>query len=369
MVIGIKYYSICFVQILGSVKQHDENNSNPNSPQMRGRPRVKRPPLMSQPNVLGSPLPSPHPPRKQEMYRSTSLETRSRTPSPNPTPTSTPMNEYYGSSNLTDRSRSPSPSLSSPVNTPPKRSTRKLPVVPQPHPIKPSTLNLAQPKLKENMPRVMPSPTIPQPSKSPGSINFPKLNPSPTHKPKPNIVPLAHNIPPPGKLGRPEPYSPTERNNLNKITDPRDHLAQSKSLPLYNRRGDVSNLPKEGQFKTNSRSPDMKRLRRESSDRTRPTAKSFEGPNQLSNPPSGANVGRDRGERGAHLPSGGHASSTRGHAHSPSQARSPRNIRASPNVPNGVKHRNGRKPEKLELRSDSNVPLTQDSDDDDDDWC
>ena len=359
------HFVICLLS--GSFK-HEENNSNPNSPQMRGRPRVKRPPLMSQPHVMGSPLPSPHPPRKQEMYRSTSLETRSRTPSPNPTPTSTPMNEYYGTSNLTDRSRSPSPSLSSPVNTPPKRSSRKLPVVPQPHPTKPSTLNLAQPKLKENMPRVMPSPTIPQPSKSPGSINFPKLNPSPTHKPKLNIVSVPHNIPPPGKLGRPEPYSPTERNNLNKITDPRDHLSQSRSLPLYGKRGEPkSNIPQVDQLRRINHSPDINRLRRESSERTRtrPSARSFEEPNQLSYSPGGASIGRGRGE----LPPSAHMGSNQSHAQSPSQSRSPRSVRATSNVPNGVKRRNGRKPEKLELRSDSNVPLTQESDEDEDDWC
>ena len=218
------------------------------------------------------------------------------------------------------------------------------------------------------MPRVMPSPTIPQPSKSPGSINFPKLNPSPTHKPKLNIVSVPHNIPPPGKLGRPEPYSPTERNNLNKITDPRDHLSQSRSLPLYGKRGEPkSNIPQVDQLRRINHSPDINRLRRESSERTRtrPSARSFEEPNQLSYSPGGASIGRGRGE----LPPSAHMGSNQSHAQSPSQSRSPRSVRASSNVPNGVKRRNGRKPEKLELRSDSNVPLTQESDEDEDDWC
>ena len=59
-------------------------------PQMRGRSRTRstgRPPLQSQSPVLGSPLPSPgHMGRRVRdehgFYRSTSLETRSRTPFP-----------------------------------------------------------------------------------------------------------------------------------------------------------------------------------------------------------------------------------------------------------------------------------------------
>uniref|UniRef100_A0A0L8G525 Voltage-dependent calcium channel alpha-1 subunit IQ domain-containing protein n=1 Tax=Octopus bimaculoides TaxID=37653 RepID=A0A0L8G525_OCTBM len=204
--------------------KHDDSLSVPTSPQMRGRSRGRhRPPLQQQGQILGSPLPSPTARRKEPtFYRSTSLENRSRSPSPNLTPT--PMlhqHEYYGSANLTDRSRSPSPG---PTVTQPRKATRKLPAVPS----KPSTLNLAQTRPRDNMPRVMPSPTVPQPSKSPGSINFPRLNASPTHIPR--IGPTVGQAPPLGRLGRPEPYSPTERNSLSKLSPER-----SRTLPATQR--------------------------------------------------------------------------------------------------------------------------------------
>ncbi|XP_060591923.1 voltage-dependent calcium channel type A subunit alpha-1-like isoform X8 [Ruditapes philippinarum] len=346
--------------------RHEDSISIPNSPQLRSRPRLKqqRPPLMPQPHVMGSPLPSPQPRIRSEMYRSTSLETRSRSPSPNPTPSSTPMNEYYGGSNLTDRSRSPTP-VSSPVNTPPKRSTRKLPTAPV-QPTKPSTLNLAQPKLKENMPRVMPSPTIRQPSKSPGSINFPRLNTSPTRKPKLNIAPVPHNIPPPGKLGRPEPYSPTERNNLNKISDPRDRPGQTRSLPgHYSRRPNVP--PNDNGHRVSRHSPDFNRMRE--NERTRhPPSRHFDEPRHA---PS-RHV--EESNHGA-SPVRGRIDRSRDRMHSNpnhnNQGNEPsRTVRQPASVPNGFKSRNGnRKQDKMELRSDSNVPLTNDSDDDDEDWC
>ncbi|GAB1607065.1 hypothetical protein Ahia01_000989300 [Argonauta hians] len=204
--------------------KHDDSLSVPTSPQMRGRSRGRhRPPLQQQGQILASPLPSPTARRKEPtFYRSTSLENRSRSPSPNLTPT--PMlhqHEYYGSANLTDRSRSPSPG---PTVSQPRKSTRKLPAVPS----KPSTLNLAQPRPRDNMPRVMPSPTVPQPSKSPGSINFPRLNASPTHIPR--AGPTVGQAPPLGRLGRPEPYSPTERNSISKLSPER-----SRTLPATQR--------------------------------------------------------------------------------------------------------------------------------------
>nr|BAA13136.2 voltage-dependent calcium channel [Heterololigo bleekeri] len=200
----------------------DDSLSVPTSPQMRGRSRGRhRPPLQQQGQVMGSPLPGPTSRRKEPtFYRSTSLENRSRSPSPNLTPTSTlHQHEYYGSAGLTDRSRSPSPTM-----TPPRKATRKLPAVPS----KPSTLNLAQTRPRENMPRVMPSPTVPQPSKSPGSINFPRLNASPTHIPR--VGPTIGQAPPLGRLGRPEPYSPTERNCISKLSPER-----SRTLPIGQR--------------------------------------------------------------------------------------------------------------------------------------
>ena len=168
-----------------------------------------RPPLQQQRQVIGSPNPSPTPSRsnsREPLYRTTALETRSRSPSPHLTPTPVTQHEYYGSTNLTDRSRSPSPTSSAP----PRRTARRLPATPQ----KPSTLNLA--KRKDDMPHILPSPTIPPPHKSPGSINFPRLNASPTHIPKLNIPPShPKKQRSPSPNARPRPFSPTEKNDLN----------------------------------------------------------------------------------------------------------------------------------------------------------
>ncbi|XP_056009827.1 voltage-dependent calcium channel type A subunit alpha-1-like isoform X8 [Ostrea edulis] len=307
--------------------RHDDSLSMslPNSPSQRLHSLIRRPPLISQEKVMCSPSPSPQPlrhaNRDSTFYRSTSLETRSRSPSPNTTPSQTPMQEYYGTANLTDRSRSPSP-----ASTPPKKQTRKLPNVPL---VKPSTLNLAQPKLKENMPRVLPSPTVPKSVKSPGNINFPRLNQSPTRKPKSKNIPppISHYPPPPGKFGRPEPYSPTERNNLNKVSAPSS--SQSKTLPQVGRRsnnGDQWNRNRSNfnKVRSSSHSPD---INKSSSERTKFLASEFEEPS--------SNRGRQR---------------------------------PSPTVPNGIKARK-KKPEKLEMRSDSNIPLNNDSDESESDWC
>ncbi|XP_078326074.1 voltage-dependent calcium channel type A subunit alpha-1-like isoform X6 [Crassostrea virginica] len=309
--------------------RHDDSLSTslPNSPSQRLHSLIRRPPLISQEKVICSPSPSPQPlrhaNRDSTFYRSTSLETRSRSPSPNTTPSQTPMHEYYGTSNLTDRSRSPSP-----ASTPPKKQSRKLPSVPL---VKPSTLNLAQPKLKENMPRVLPSPTVPKSVKSPGNINFPRLNASPTHKAKSKNIPppASHYPPPPGKFGRPEPYSPTERNNLNKVSAPSS--SQSKTLPQVGRRsnnGDQWNRDRSNfnKYRSSSHSPDVNKS---SSERTKFLASEFEEPS--------ASVSRGR-------------------------------QRPSPAVPNGIKARK-KKPEKLEMRSDSNIPLNNDSDESESDWC
>ncbi|XP_074655928.1 voltage-dependent calcium channel type A subunit alpha-1-like [Tubulanus polymorphus] len=201
-------------RIRDSYRRKKDNLNIPGSPRLsRGRSRSRnRPPLQQQRQVIGSPNPSPAVSRsgsREPLYRATSLETRSRSPSPCASPTDTPIHEYYGSSNLTDRSRSPSPSMS-----PPKRAPRRLP----PTPNKPTTLNLPVKRQDEKMPHVVPSPTIPQSHRSPGSINFPRLNASPTHLPK-----LAVPIPPrkcrSSSPGRPMAISPTEKNNLNIINN------------------------------------------------------------------------------------------------------------------------------------------------------
>lgn len=393
--------------------KHEDSVSLSSSPQMRGRSRTRssRPPLQSQSPVLGSPLPSPgimHRRGRDDhgFYRSTSLETRSRTPSPN-TSQSPSQQEYYGSTNLIDRSRSPSPS---PAQSPPKRTPRKLPAVPfvptTPPPgmgpghvavpvgrggigagvvvgaspaMKPASLNLSQPKLKETMPRVMPSPTLPQPPRSPSSINFPRLSASPTRLPgnnegedvsrgvagggngarpgtNPHQTPSrggvaaargnpAHHAPPPGRLARPEPYSPTERNSLNKGDASNPHAKpQGRTSgrgsgypddPAWERGGDRDRMrPDRGGSPRgpSGHSPDLR-----TSDRSRILAHQFD------NVPSDSS--------GA----GGTPETTRGRG------------RPSATLPNGFKPK-GKRPERYEMRSDINVPLKEDSDEDDD-WC
>ncbi|XP_025112114.1 voltage-dependent calcium channel type A subunit alpha-1-like isoform X8 [Pomacea canaliculata] len=380
------------------VAKHEDSLS---SPQLRGRSR-KRPPLQTQSPVLGSPLPSPGPMHRGKgreergFYRSTSLETRSRTPSPN-TGHSPSQQEYYGSTNLIDRSRSPSPS---PAQSPPKRTPRKLPPVPfvpsTPPPgmgpmpstpvqvsgrgssssgpvTKPATLNLTQPKLKETMPRVMPSPTVPQAPKSPSSINFPRLSTSPTRlqknsDPKAGVAgahshhnqnrsaaatagsvhqapPLSHHVPPPGRLARPEPYSPTERSNLNKdeANSHQQHKANSTPSRTSVRGSTHQDDPSWSRGERNpdrgaspqgpsGRSPDLR-----NSERSRILAHQFDNAPAESSSTSGtSSEGRGRS-------------------------------RPSATLPNGFKPK-GKKTERYEMRSDINVPLKEDSDEDDD-WC
>ena len=340
-------------------------------------------------------------------YRSTSLETRSRTPSPSMSQ-SPSQQEYYGSTNLIDRSRSPSPS---PSHSPPKRTPRKLPPVPfvpsTPPPgmgpghvavpvgrgsgtssgaptaaTKPASLNLTQPKLKETMPRVMPSPTIPQAPRSPGNINFPRLSASPTRLPRniqaeeghggrggggggtnPHPNPhrgggaagrqaphpsSAHHVPPPGRLARPEPYSPTERNNLNKG-------------------GDSGNSPHKPYSRTSARGGghseepswrDRDREKERGADRgASPRAPSNHSPD-LRTPDHGRVLAHqfDTPQAATGAVTGASGPSGRGRA------------RPTQPVPNGFKPKGSRKPERYEMRSDINIPLKEDSDEDDD-WC
>jgi len=157
--------------------------------------RSGRPPLESQATVTGvSPVPSPYrgaavvsTGRESPISRATSLDTRSRSPSPHASVPHHPgAVEYYGTAKLTDRSRSPSPTPSLPVEL--ERRPR-----PRPTPQKPTALDLPQSGrrrvggvggVEDRMPHVLPSPTVPPPPhRSPGSINFPRLSPSPSHAP------------------------------------------------------------------------------------------------------------------------------------------------------------------------------------------
>nr|AAO83841.1 voltage-dependent non-L-type calcium channel alpha-1 subunit isoform A [Lymnaea stagnalis] len=350
-----------------------EDSITSSSPTFRGRSRQRsRPPLQAQSPVLGSPLPSPAHPRVRGggdsgFYRSTSLETRSRSPSPNLTASPPPRS---GSTSLVQRSRSPSPSLV--AASPPMTSSahRRLPVAPSStsssgsgvttmSPAKPVSLNLSEPRYRDNIAikDTLPVRGAPSPPGR-GNINFPRLNASPTRVPKLNIpvsstsgiaaaspLPPHHHrhAPPPGRLGRPEPYSPTERNNLNKTSDPSSSSARSSTLPIAHRTSgyprDDSNwgareLPGEGG--------------RDSRSLPRPS------PRASSRSPD---------------PRGGSRHDDRFMAASQQEGSPARGTRSRGGIlPNGFKPK-GRKPEKYEMRSDSHTALQEDSDEDDDDWC
>jgi len=137
-------------------------------------------------------------------YQTTSLESRSRTPSPTPDRRDFSPHEYYGKANLTDRSRSPSPGSSNRVPTTVVQMGGGIPVQ------KPTALNLSVRRTSHSsLPQVLPSPTIQHTYVSPGSINFPRLNPSPTH------FSIPHDAPP----RYPPPVAPpTAQQNLLKAT-------------------------------------------------------------------------------------------------------------------------------------------------------
>lgn len=335
-----------------------EDSISATSPTFRGRSKHRsRPPLQSQSPILGSPLPSPAMARtggESGFYRSTSLETRSRSPSPNLAASPPPYN-------MLPRSRSPSPSPASPPM--PKRVSRRLPAAPTPthsgggtpqppsynsSPAKPASLNLSEPKYRDHSAAkdLLPVKSALSPSGGRGgNINFPRLSASPTRVPKLNIpvsassssssaanaaasaqLPSHHHAPLPGRLGRPEPYSPTERNNLNKMSDsptPRSSTLPSNQRTRAGRDGgsrDSRSLPRA----SHPHSPDMHRRGRHD--------------DLFMTPHQGDNLARG---------GGGHS---RGGV-----------------LPNGFKPK-PRKPEKYEMRSDSNAALKEDSDEDDD-WC
>jgi len=145
------------------------------------------------PDALLSPPPSRRAPFNQPppLYRTTSLDARSRTPSPRLHRPCSP-HEYYGTANLTDRSRSPSPDLA-PRSTESGRSAGAPPRKP-PGGIPLNTTSshvvagnrrrrrrgsMAASATVGRMPHVLPSPTI-TPDRSPGQINFPRLIASPS---------------------------------------------------------------------------------------------------------------------------------------------------------------------------------------------
>lgn len=162
------------------------------------------------------------PPGSQQplLYKTTSLEARSRSPSPNRQTTQRQASppEYYGTANLTDRSRSPSPELSGAggrwdgTGGGGHRGPRR----PGP-PRKPNVLNLTKRRSHGSMPQVLPSPTVPHIHKSPGNINFPRLNASPTRfpvaisSPPPNPGPVSNGAIPSGDAAPPHPHATAKK--------------------------------------------------------------------------------------------------------------------------------------------------------------
>ena len=219
--------------------------------------RGGRPPLRSQPQVFGSPMHSPPVSRstsREPLYKSTSLETRSRTPSPRPLPAGASAAEYYGGACLTDRSRSPSPAsttASERLSRSPRRKVtggggggggsaagRKLPALPH----KPSSLNIPAPGAPQaaaavtagSMPRVLPSPTVPAAHKSPGSMNFPRVNASPTRYPQTSPRPSTHRRAAPAHHEYPGASRLEGTNNLNMPPSfqQQQHQQQPRHAPL-----------------------------------------------------------------------------------------------------------------------------------------
>lgn len=82
--------------------------------------------------------------------------------------------------------------------------TRRLP----PTPVKPSTLPIPRQNYPV-LPHVYPSPTVPLPHRSPGHMNLPHVNASPTHYPMP-VNPMMQRPVMPPMSNRPIPISPTE---------------------------------------------------------------------------------------------------------------------------------------------------------------
>ncbi|GFU59910.1 voltage-dependent calcium channel type A subunit alpha-1 [Nephila pilipes] len=119
-------------------------------------------------------------------YHSSCLDRRSRSPSPKPTPTLSDYHYRMGVTQPEHRSRSPSPS--SAHSLPPQRRPggRRLP----PTPNQPSRLRFDVHSVERiNFPSQIHSP-MPQHRGVLNVMNFPRLNPSPTHLPKLQMPPL-----------------------------------------------------------------------------------------------------------------------------------------------------------------------------------
>ncbi|GFR68882.1 voltage-dependent non-L-type calcium channel alpha-1 subunit isoform A [Elysia marginata] len=254
-----------------------------------------------------------------------------------------------------------------------------------------------------------------------GNINFPRLNASPTRVPQLNIPvnsgsggnssqhpPPYHQLPQqqqphhhhphhhhhqqqqqhpappaPGRMGRPEPYSPTERNNLNKLSDPAGlpHSASTRASTLPMRTsGGYTNPRTGGGGSPGDDQPWGTKDSRDSRD-PRDTG-GARNSRSLPRGSQGAPPSHRPSSRSPHLPRGSQRAAPDDRSNMAAGGRDLHNTSGSPVraaggrsrgggvpvVPNGFKPK-GRKPqEKYEMRGDNNAPQ-EDSDEDDDDWC
>ncbi|XP_042894573.2 voltage-dependent calcium channel type A subunit alpha-1 [Parasteatoda tepidariorum] len=119
-------------------------------------------------------------------YHSSCLDRRSRSPSPKPTPT---RSDYHYRMGISQEHQSRSPSPSSAHSLPPQRRPggRRLP----PTPNQPSKLRFDMHSAEGiNYPSRVHSPPMPQHRGVLNVMNFPRLNPSPSHLPKLQMPPL-----------------------------------------------------------------------------------------------------------------------------------------------------------------------------------
>lgn len=120
-------------------------------------------------------------------FHSSCLHRRSRSPSPKPTPTRSDYHYRMVSGQQERHSRSPSPSSAHSLPLQRRPGGRRLP----PTPNQPSRLRFDVHSMERiNFPSQLHSPPMPQHRGVLSVMNFPRLNPSPTHLPKLQMPPL-----------------------------------------------------------------------------------------------------------------------------------------------------------------------------------
>lgn len=120
-------------------------------------------------------------------FHSSCLHRRSRSPSPKPTPTRSDYHYRVVTGQQEHHSRSPSPSSAHSLPLQRRPGGRRLP----PTPNQPSRLRFDVHSMERiNFPSQIHSPPMPQHRGVLSVMNFPRLNPSPTHLPKLQMPPL-----------------------------------------------------------------------------------------------------------------------------------------------------------------------------------